>query len=334
MRKKKYRISFAIGIGLSALFLWLALRGTNFADIGHALARAQPLYVLPLLAALAFFFWFKAVRIRLLLAPMRRLRAQSIFPAMMVGFAGNNLLPARLGDLVRVYLLGRRHKLSKTSILATMVIERLFDLLVALGLLALVVVATRVPEGLVKPGYFIGGMELGLLTMTVAITLWTSLFVTTFRWATSFLPTPLHARVVQHVELGAAGLDALKQPNLLFGVVTTSAAQSVLKAAAMYIGVLALGIDAPLSAAFVLLALSIAAQTLPSSPGFFGTIQLCYVLALRPYGVDAADAFAASIFYHLVEYVSVTITGLYFLKRMGSRPTELRHAAELTNEET
>jgi uncharacterized protein (TIRG00374 family) len=99
---------------LSVFFLWLSLRGTDFAEIGHALARSQLVYALPLLLALALFYWFKAVRIRVLLMPMRNIDMQGILPATMIGFAANNLLPARLGDLVRAYLLGQQHSLSKT----------------------------------------------------------------------------------------------------------------------------------------------------------------------------------------------------------------------------
>ncbi len=79
----------------------------------------------------------------------------------------------------------------------------------------------------------------------------------------------------------------------------------------------------------MLLALNIAAITLPSAPGFFGTIQLCFVLALKPYGIDASDAFAASVFYHVLEYVAVTSTGLYYLKGIGHDLSQLRKDASL-----
>jgi uncharacterized protein (TIRG00374 family) len=325
----KQRLSIAAGIAFSVVFLWLSLKDTDFAQIRDALVHSQIVYALPLLGAIVLFYWFKAVRIRMLLIPLRSIPVSGIVPAMMIGFAANNLLPARLGELARMYLLGRKHSLSKTSVLASMIVERLFDLLAALGLLALVVISVQVPVTLIKPGYFIGGLELALLGITVAMVMWTRIFVSLVRAATGFLPSTLQSGLTHHLELGAAGTHAIRQPRLLSGIAFTSILQSLFRAAAMYLAVLAVGLNVPVSAAFVLLALSTAAITLPSAPGFFGTIQLCFVLALKPYGVDASDAFAASVFYHVLEYVAVTSTGLYYLKGVGRDLGQIRKDAEL-----
>jgi uncharacterized protein (TIRG00374 family) len=328
----RQRLSLVAGIMLSVLFLWLSLRGTNFAEIGDALARSQPVYALPLVLALALFYWLKAVRIRLLLIPMREVQVQGILPATMVGFAANNLLPARLGDLVRAYLLGRQYNLSKISILATMVLERLFDLVSALGLLALIFIGMQVPGALIKPGYFIGFLELALLSIIIMMIMQTGMLVRFCMRVTSFLPYALRSWLTQHIEHGALGTRALKQPYLLAGIVMTSVAQAALRATAMYLALLAVGIDVPPSAALVLLAISTAAITLPSAPGFLGTMQLCFVLALKPYGVSAGDAFAASLFYQALEYVAVTGAGFYFLRGLDQGLGKIRENAELSAE--
>jgi uncharacterized protein (TIRG00374 family) len=319
-------------MALSVFFLWLSLRGTDFAEIGHALARSQPIYALPLVLVLALFYWFKAVRIRLLLMPLREIHIQGVLPATMIGFAANNLLPARLGDLVRAYLLGSQYDLSKTSILATMVLERLFDLVAALGLLALILVSMQVPTTLIKPGYFIGGLELALLCIIIMMIMQTGMLVRFCMRVTSFLPGALQSWLARHIEHGAVGTLALKQPYLLAGIATTSLAQAVLRASAMYLALLAVGINVPPSAALVLLALSTAAITLPSAPGFFGTMQLCFVLALRPYGISPGDAFAASLFYQVLEYLAVTGSGFYFLKGLDQGLGKIRENAELGTE--
>jgi glycosyltransferase 2 family protein len=319
-------------MALSVFFLWLSLRGANFAEIAHALARSQLVYALPLVLALALFYWFKAVRIRLLLMPMRDVQVQGVLPATMIGFAANNLLPARLGDLVRAYLLGRQYNLRKTSLLATMVLERLFDLVAALGLLALIFIGMRVPATLVRPGYFIGGLELVLLCILIMVIMQTGTLVRFCLRVTGFFPGTLQSWLTRHIEHGAAGTRALKQPYLLAGIATTSVAQAVLRATAMYLALLAVGTDVPPSAALVLLALSTAAITLPSAPGFFGTMQLCFVLALKPYGIAPADAFAASLFYQALEYVAVTGAGFYFLKDLDQGLGKIRENAELSTD--
>jgi hypothetical protein len=71
--------------------------------------------------------------------------------------------------------------------------------------------------------------------------------------------------------------------------------------------------------------------SLPSAPGFFGTVELCFVLGLKPYGIDAGQAFSAGIFYHVLAYVSVTGSGLFFLHRLGGSFRQIRGAAETSN---
>lgn len=321
----KQQLSVWFGIILSSFFLWLALKDTNFPAVGGALARSQPLFILPLLVAVGLFCWAKALRVRLLLMPMRAISSWENFRIIMIGFAINNIFLVRIGEIVRIYLLGHEHNLSKTSILATMVVERTFDFLIVLCFLGLVIVAgTQIPAALANAGYFIAGAGLSLLLMVLISAVWPDALVAVFQKFARVLPGALQSRIVHHLRLGIAGVHALKNPRLLSGILLTSAAQGVLMAASLYIGVIAVGLQVPVSAVFVLLALVVAAMTLPSGPGFFGTIQLCFVLALKPYGVNAADAFAASVFYHLLTYAAITATGLYYLKRTGQKWATLR----------
>ncbi len=317
---RKQHLSIWIGGILSIFFLWLSLKDTNFPQVGHALARSQPLLAPPLLLTLGMFLWTKALRIRLLLMPMRTISSREIFRVIMIGFAVNNIFPARVGELVRMYLLGHEHNLSKTSILATMVVERTFDFLIVLCFLGLVIVfGTKTPPELANAGYFIGAAGLILLLVVLIFVAWPDTLVAVFHKSARAGPKALRSRLVHHLQLGITGLHALKQRRLLTGIVLTSAAQGIFMAATLYMGVLALGLQVPISAAFVLLALVVAAMTLPSSPGFFGAIQISFVLALKPYGVDPGEAFAASVFYHLLTYIPITATGLYYLKRTGQR---------------
>jgi uncharacterized membrane protein YbhN (UPF0104 family) len=193
-------------------------------------------------------------------------------------------------------------------------------------------IGTQAPRTLIRPGYFIGGLELALLCIVIIMIMRTGMLVRFCIWATSFLPATLQSWLTRHIEHGALGTRALKQPHLLLGIATTSVAQAVLRATAMYLALLAVGIGAPPSAALVLLALSTAAITLPSAPGFFGTMQLCFVLALKPYGIDSSDAFAASLFYQALEYFVVTGSGLYFLKGLDQGLANIRKNAQLSAE--
>ena len=96
----------------------------------------------------------------------------------------------------------------------------------------------------------------------------------------------------------------------------------------------ATGVEAPPSAAFVVLAFTIVGMTLPSSPGYLGTIQLCFILALKPYGISHSEAFAASIFFHMTAYVYALLFGLYYLAKSGYSLSQVRAAAQRYHRET
>ncbi len=85
-----------------------ALRGTNFGEVGRALTQSNFWLALPFLGELSLFVWLKAVRWRMLLTPLRANTALEVFPALMIGFIGNNLLPAHLEKFVRTYILARQ----------------------------------------------------------------------------------------------------------------------------------------------------------------------------------------------------------------------------------
>jgi uncharacterized protein (TIRG00374 family) len=318
LEKLRNKVPLAVGVAVSGLFLWFALREADLPRIIETLRYSKPWFALPLLGTLAGFYWLKALRWRMLLSPVLETSTLAVVPAMMIGFAGNNVLPAHLGELVRMHVLARQHGLSRSAVLATIAVERAFDFVTVLLLVgAVLLVGVRVSPALATAGYFIAGAGVGALILALLYVGWSDAFVAVCRQVLWIFPKRVQLNALRQLELGAAGLAAVKRRSLLLGAVWSSLLQWVLMALCLYMAILAVGVTVPLSSAFVLLALNVAGLTLPSAPGYFGTIELCFVLALRPYAVDDGQAFAAAVFYHILAYLAVTITGLTYLHRLG-----------------
>lgn len=332
MTDRKRRLLLFTGIAISVLFLWLAVRGTDPSLVAHALLRAD-WWLAPLFLAMLFLsYWIKALRWSILLRPLRRVTTSAeTFPAVMVGFAGNIILPAQLGELVRMYVVSRQLGLRHMPVLATILLERVFDFLTILLFLAVgLLLSTAAPAAnLVTAGYIMGGISILALAFAVLYTTWTELLVRLFGKVTSFLPDGLHAKLIEQLEIAAVGLHSIKSLRLLLLVAVTSIGQWGSLGICIYIAIAALAASVPLPASFLVMALMIAALTLPSSPGYFGPVQLAFTLGLRPFAVDADDALAASIYYHVLAYVSVAVTGLYLVRRMGYTFGEIQNRAEL-----
>ncbi len=340
MTTRKRRLLILLGFAVSAFFLWIALRGTNFGDIGDALAGASLWWMAPMLGAYGLYYWIKAIRWRMLLQPMIDTKAREIFSPMMIGFMFNNILPAHLGEFVRMYLGARQLRLNNSQILATIVLERVFDMLAVILFFGLALLtAESVSPALIRTGWGVAAAGGVFLVFTAIYIAWTDAFLRVLRKATFFMPRlgeirglsilkRGHEAVFHQLEIGVQGLHALKRPGLLIGIIVTSIAQWGLMGLSAYCAMIAVGTEVQLSAAFVVLAATTFAVTLPAAPGFLGSVQAAFTLALGPYGVSTATAFAASAYFHVPTYLIVTLPGLWMLKRTGYQLRQVRAEAE------
>ncbi len=129
---KSKLIKLILGVIVTIACLVAAVWGIDFEQISRSFRQAN-YWTLPVMLALLFvFFWLKAFRWRMLLEPIKKLTVSQVTPAMMIGFMGNNILPAHLGEFLRVYVLSRQFQIPKTTVLSTVVLERLFDVVAIL----------------------------------------------------------------------------------------------------------------------------------------------------------------------------------------------------------
>lgn len=327
--KHKNRSILVIGIAISALFLWLALRDADLAQIADSLRLADWRYVPALLAVIAVFFWIKTVRWRVLLMPLATLRSTALFPVVVVGYASNILLPAQLGELVRTYLGARKFGLRAAPVLVTVILERVFDFLTILLFVGVILILEDgLPRQLTVAGYVCGGIGVGALFLAGLHAYRPTILSRIFFFITSMLPQSPRKLLNSQFELATQGLESLKDLRRLVEIATWSVAQWLVMGLCIWISIAALHLDVPVSAAYVVLAVLIVGMTVPSSPGFFGTIQLCFTLGLAPFGIDAGPAIATSVFFHATMFVSVAVAGILFVNRLGYSPKSLVHESE------
>src|SRR5574342_559594 len=133
-----------LGVAVSVVLLWVATRGVHLEDVLQQLRQVRPAWLVPVLVSIFLRFWLTAVRWQLLLRPVKRVGVHRLFAITMIGFMANNVLPARLGEFVRAYALGRKEDVAMSSTFATIVVERLFDGISVL-LLMIISLATLPP---------------------------------------------------------------------------------------------------------------------------------------------------------------------------------------------
>lgn len=316
---------------ISVLFLVYAFRGQNLGDVWATL-RAVNLRWLPL--ALAFYFagvWVRAIRWSVLLRPVVPLPARAVFPVVVAGYAANNVLPLRTGELVRAYLLGQRHGVRKTAALATIAVERLFDGLTMLAfMLAAGTVISFTAElrwlALVAVGLF-AALLLGL----VALTLGGDLRDRLLQLALGPLPARLAERVERLTESFLGGLGVLTRRADLLLVAGTSLVAWGFEASMYW--TIARGFDADLveamGAAAALLTTGVANlwTLVPSAPGYVGPFEHGVSLTLRDaLGVPGGTALSYAILLHAALWVPITVAGAIVWWRLHLSLADVRRA--------
>jgi uncharacterized protein (TIRG00374 family) len=318
----KRLIQALVGVLFAAGFLFLALRKVDPQEFWAQLRSIDPRWSPLILLALAAFYWIKAIRWSYLLGPLRPLSAREIFPAVMIGFMGNNVLPAHLGEFVRMYVLAKQYGLSKTAVLSTIVLERVFDFFAIIGILAATLHFIPVSKDLevIRTGaYAIGVACAGVFALFLLFVYRTELATRFAERLFQVLPVKLRAKLLDMMRLGVAGLRSLRSTRCLAIVIFLTLLHWAANGLMLYFAAVSLPLPGPLPihAAFLLLSVMALAITLPSAPGYVGTAQYCFVVALGAFAVGREQALAASIYALFMGYVPVTLAGFYYLARLG-----------------
>ncbi|OLC08269.1 MAG: hypothetical protein AUH41_08690 [Gemmatimonadetes bacterium 13_1_40CM_66_11] len=334
----RWRGAWLIGLAISvALLAWVLYKidpRTVWADAQHA--NGWLLLLAVVVATLTF--PLRTIRWRLIL---RGVNGQAfpftrLWHATTIGFMANNLLPARAGEFARAYVASRQLPVRFTTALGSVGVERIFDALVMLALMAVAIAAPSFPAHALVRGQSVStiaastALLFGLL-LVVALLIanrpgpWLA-FVE--RFARRFLPVRAADRVVRASDGIVAGLAVLKSPARFAGVVLWSLVLWITNAAAFAICFRAFGLAVPLEAALLLQGIIGFGVAVPSTPSFLGVFEAATLLTLKLYGVDPNLAVSYALTYHLTTFLPITLLGLWSLSRLHIRLRDLSSATE------
>jgi uncharacterized protein (TIRG00374 family) len=307
------------GVIITLVCLGLAFYQVNLQELLGALAGADYRLIVPAMLLWLIGYCARTLRWRTLLAGSKVGSLLSLFGVLMVGFATNNLLPARLGELARAYLLRRQTGLRKTFVLASIFLERIFD---GLALVAMLVVLSTLIE---LPGW---GREVELVAAALFVGVALGVAILVYRHdlvanlvelVTRPLPGRIGAFAVGAFGAFVSGLGAMRRPDVVIGSSLLSIvvwgiewAAYVVVASAFSLGLTTAQLAA--ACAFLLVVVNLGIM-LPAAPGYVGTFQFFAVSALAVWGVPREPALAVAIVAHLAQYVLVTAIGLVFFGR-------------------
>ena len=324
----KKRASFALGILISLVLLYLTMRDIEWADLWQIFRQANYLYLIPAVLILILINWVRAYRWRLLAYPDTDLPLPLVFSYVNIGYLFNNILPAKAGDLFRAYLIGRRISGGIGQGLSTVLIERLLDVLTTVVILVILIPLVNLPAWLTQ-----GGLLFGAATIvgTIALLVLSRFGEQGVDWVWRFvgrIPLVGHPKIKGFVQNLVNGFHALTIGRILPGVLGGSALIWLGYATFNYTIMAALKMTyLPFSAAALVLTATAFSMIVPSSPGAIGVFEGAAMLALAVYGVGETAAAGYAYGLHIFTNVTLILFGLVGLMAEGLSYESIRREA-------
>lgn len=316
---------FWLGVLISILFIWLALRGLHLEEFWDAVKQANYSWLVPGIGVYFIAVWVRAWRWHYLLSPIKKIPTARMFPITAIGYMGNNIYPARAGEVLRAVLLKRTEGVSVSASLATIIVERIFD-----GVVMLAFVFLNLPElakltggsgfvgniqqvAIIGTGVFLGALIVFLLAAmfpqrTAKVGAW---FV--FR----LVPKRLQERILSLMNKFLDGLASLRSPFNVLMVFLTSVLIWLLETGKYWFVMHAFDFSVSFFALMLMNGIVNLATTIPSAPGYIGTFDAPGIAVLTAYGVEHSVAAGYTLVLHVALWLPITLLGAYYLARQG-----------------
>jgi len=336
------KIRIFLGFLLSVLFIYLSFWKTDLAglfsgsagisealfghsrikldELGQVLASGHYLWLIPGVGMLLISLFIRAERWRILLKPVHKdMRYWPVYSAMNIGYMINNVLPLRMGEILRAYFLGKATGISKSSALATIVVERLLDMVAAIIVLGITIFFFPFPPWIQNGLFYVGIPVILLIGFLVALLVNTEWTLNLLRSFLSFLPQKLKEQIIEMVSSFASGLEILRSAHHYFAILVHTLLLTICYIISVFTTLKAFDLispgypmifDHPFLASVVLLIVVTIGVAVPSAPGAVGTFHGIVALGVSLLGVEAEKSMGVAIALHLANYIPLTALGL------------------------
>lgn len=315
-----------LGIAVSIVSIWLLVRSVDLAAAAQVLRTAAPAWIAVMFVTSVIDIASRGARWRVLLAPIALIPYPRVLGYTSIGYLANNVLPARLGELVRSHTLGEKEGIARTTVLGTVVVERVIDTVMVVAIAAVSVLVLSI-RGVMTSAVLLGLAFAALLVVGVGIGIAAHRLPGAERVGAYIERWP---RLIALGRMLRDGLAVVSRPRTLvgalaFSVVAWSASIGTFLAAGQAVGIELTVAQGALLASGVALA-----TIVPSGPGYLGTFELTAVGICSLFGIDRDPAFAMALLVHVMILSVTSIGGViaYFALRHRVAPADAAAATD------
>lgn len=320
---------FWLGLVVSIVCLYLALRGLDLVHFWQTLRSANYWWIIPGVAVYFVAVWARTWRWRSMLAHIKPIPTARLFPIVVIGYMGNNVYPARAGEVLRSYVLRRKEGISISASLATVVLERLFD-----GLVMLLFVFATLPFAPLPDAYRAIVIVFSVLFL-IALAVFLGLAArparakAVYTWFVDrFVPAKLRPKIHDIFDRFIEGLQSLRSPRELLTIFVTSTLIWLTETVKYWFVMKAFPFEVDFTVLMLMTAVVNLATTIPSSPGYVGTFDAPGIAILERFGVEKALATGYTLVLHVALWLPITLLGAWYMWRESVTWRDIDHAVE------
>lgn len=305
-----------LGIAISVFFLWFAFNGLDWGGFWTALQNANYWWIIP-----SVIVYFGAVvartwRWHYMLRHIKVVSVARLFPVVVIGYMGNNVYPARAGEVIRSYVLKRKEGIGMGASLTTVILERLFDGLVMLFFVFVTLPFINLPSGwdmLVIGASALFGVLLVVFFLVAANPQRSEQL---YAWALRRLvPARFHAKAHAVFDKIMLGLHSLRSPREVLMIFVTSTAIWLTETTKYWFVMQAFDFRVSFGVLMLMTAVANLALIIPAAPGGAGTFDAAGISVLKSFSVPEVLATSYTLVLHLALWIPITLLGFWYMWR-------------------
>ena len=328
------RWQFWLGVAVSAVFLYLALKGLDLGLVWYYIRTGNYWWLIPSVTIYFFGVWARTWRWHYMLRAIKPIPLGRLFPVVCIGYMGNNIYPARIGELLRAYVLKRKEGVAIGASLATILVERIFD-----GVIMLLFVFVGLPLVPAIPGDWRRFVIVFSLLFFGALAVFFVLAASP-RYARAFynwiidhlLPARFREPTRDFADRFMEGLYFLRSGRDVAMIFVTSLVVWLAETGKYWFVMHAFDFEVSFFVLMLMNGVVNLFTTIPSAPGYVGTFDEPGIEILKAFGVNENIAGAYTLVLHAALWLPITLLGAYYMWRESLSWADLGKASRLREE--
>lgn len=310
-------LKITLGVLISLFFVMILVDNLEWNKIWTALDSINYFIIIPAIVIQLSSYWIRSVRWKYILSSMKLMKSSELFPIVAISYMANNILPFRMGEFVRAYLVGKKSGISKMSSFSTIILEKIYDGISLLFILGITALIFPFPSWVRNMGLISTVIFLGALIFAVCLVIFRG---GTIKFVDSFLkytPNTLHDSINKLLNRLIEGFEVVKDRKNLIPIALYSMLIWVMEATLFFAIAESFGFsDTIFIALFVLVIVNLGIM-IPSSPGYVGTFEYFVIKSLNVFNITKETAMGYALVLRIAQYLPITLIGFIFMVKEG-----------------